>query len=350
MELMRPLAGHIPQAAIAMFLLAMAGGAAWLDIPLSSVVNDALVRLAMNGVLVLSLVPMQNAGIGINFGLPVAIVAGLLGLCLAVNWGLSGWLGFGAALALAILSAVGLGTPFGRILNRVRGREEITATFIGFSFLPLANFFWATAPFANPAMLWPIGGKGMRPTIGLKSYFAKILNTWLPLEIGQLIIPCGLLLFFGFCCLVVQLFFRTTTGRAIIAVGENAAYAALCGIDVNGMRRLATVLSTVIGAVGICVYAQSYGFIELYDAPMMMAFPAASAMLIGGSATGRATVGQVIVGTFLFHTMYVLSGPLANDLLVPEMTEICRLLLTTGVILFALLHRGGKNDPPVAPR
>lgn len=336
-------ARHIPQLVIALFLIAMAGGAFLLEIPLPSVINDALVRLAMNGVLVLSLVPMLNVGIGINFGLPVAIVAGLLGLCLAVNWRLTGSLGFTMALVLSIVIAVGLGEVYGRLLNRVRGREEITATFIGFSFIPLTNFFWATAPFTNPAMLWPIGGKGMRPTIGLKSYFARILNTWMPLEIGPLTIPCGLLLFFGLCCLLVHLFFKTTPGRAILAIGENEGYARLCGIDVDRMRRLAVILSTVIGAVGICVYAQSYGFIELYDAPMMMAFPAASAILIGGSTTGRATIAQVAVGTFLFHTMYVLSGPLANDLLVPEMAEIFRLLMTTGVILFAMLHHGGSK-------
>ncbi len=337
---------HIPQLVIAFFLAMMVGGAIWLKIPLSWVVNDALVRLAMNGVLVLSLVPMLNAGIGINFGLPVAVVAGLLGMCLAVNWKMTGLAGFTAATAIATVIAVIFGAVFGRILNRVKGREEITATFIGFSFIPLTNFFWATAPFTNPAMLWPIGGKGMRPTIGLKSSFAKVLNGFLPLEIGPLVIPCGLLLFFACSCLLVHLFFRCATGKAMQAVGENEGYALLCGIDVDRMRQLATILSTVIGAVGICVYAQSYGFIELYDAPMMMAFPAASALLIGGSITGRTTVVHVIIGTFLFHTMYILSGPLANELLVPEMAEIFRLMLTNGVILFAMLHAGGRNGKP----
>lgn len=339
---------HIPQLVIALFLALMTGAAIWLRIPLSWVVNDALVRLAMNGVLVLSLVPMLNAGIGINFGLPVAVVAGLLGMCLAVNWRMTGLTGFVAAVLMAAVIAVIFGSVFGRILNRVRGREEITATFIGFSFIPLTNFFWATAPFTNPAMLWPIGGKGMRPTIGLKSSFAKILNDFLPLEIGPFVIPCGLLLFFACSCLLVHLFFRCATGKAMQAVGENEGYARLCGIDIDWMRQLATILSTVIGAVGICVYAQSYGFIELYDAPMMMAFPAASALLIGGSITGRTSVHNVILGTFLFHTMYILSGPLANDLLVPEMAELFRLLLTNGVILFAMLHAGGRSGKPCA--
>lgn len=339
---------HIPQLVISFFLAIMVGGAIWLKIPLSWVVNDALVRLAMNGVLVLSLVPMLNAGIGINFGLPVAVVAGLLGMCLAVNWKMTGLTGFTAATAIASTIAIIFGSVFGRILNRVRGREEITATFIGFSFIPLTNFFWATAPFTNPAMLWPIGGKGMRPTIGLKSSFAEVLNDFLPLEIGPLVIPCGLLLFFACSCLLVHLFFRSATGKAIQAVGENEGYALLCGIDVDWMRQLATILSTVIGAIGICVYAQSYGFIELYDAPMMLSFPAASALLIGGSITGRTSVINVIIGTFLFHTMYILSGPLANELLVPEMAEIFRLMLTNGVILFAMLHAGGRNGKPRA--
>ena len=334
---------HIPQLGIALFLLVMMGAAIWLHLPLPWIMSDALVRLAMNGVLALSLIPMLKAGIGINFGLPVAIVAGLLGMCLAVNWRLDGWPGFTTALLLSTLCALCLGSVYGAILNRVRGREEITAAFIGFSFIPLTNFFWATAPFTNPTMLWPIGGRGMRPTIGLKSSFAKILNSWLPLEIGSLVIPLGLLLFFLLCCLVVHLLFRTLLGRAIIAVGENEEYARLSGIDVERMRLIATVMSTVLGAIGICVYAQSYGFIELYDAPMMMAFPAASAVLLGGAAIGRANVLHVIIGTSLFHTMYVLSGPLANELLVPQLTEILRLLMTTGVILFALLHQGGRN-------
>ena len=336
-------ARHIPQLVIALFLVILTGMALLIEMPLSSIINDALIRLVMNGMLVLSLVPMLNGGIGINFGLPVAIVPGLLGLCLALNFQLTGWPGFAAAVAMAVVVAVFVGMGYGRILNRVRGREEITGTFIGFAFLPLTNFFWATAPFSNPAMLWPIGGKGMRPTIGLKSSFAKILNSWLSLEIGPFVIPCGALLFLGSCCLVVHFFFKTTPGKAILAVGENEDYARLCGVDVDKYRVLATVMSTVLGAIGICVYAQSYGFIELYDAPMMMAFPAASAILIGGGSIGRATAPQVVVGTFLFHTIYVISGPLANDLFVPELTEIFRMTMTTGIILLAMLHRGGMN-------
>lgn len=317
---------------------------AWkVDIPLARIINDSLVRLVMNGVLVLSLVPMLNCGVGINFGLPVAIIAGLLGMCIAVNFHLTGLPGLFGAMALAAPFAILFGYIYGMILNRVKGREEITATFIGFSFIPLMNFFWAVAPFSNPAMLWPIGGKGMRPTIGLKSYFGKSLtNLWL-VEIGPCTIPIGLLLFFAACCLMLYIFFKSKTGKAMLAVGENEEFCQVAGLNIMRLRLEAVIISTLIGSIGICVYAQSFTFIELYDAPLMMAFPAASAILVGGCMKGKTTIYHVVIGTFLFHTTYVLSGPLANDLLIPEVAEIFRLMITNGVILYALLYEGGMH-------
>jgi simple sugar transport system permease protein len=159
-----------PQRFIIGFLITMLVAAFHLGIPLGAIVNDSLVRLVMNGVLVLSLMPMLNAGIGINYGLPVGICAGLLGLCLAVNFRLSGWPGFAGAMLFSLPGSVLFGFAYAKILNRVKGREEVAATFVGFSFLFAMNFFWAVAPFQNPAMLWPIGGEGMRPAIGLKGY------------------------------------------------------------------------------------------------------------------------------------------------------------------------------------
>lgn len=331
---------QLPQVVILVFLVAMMGIAFHLKISLSYIISDALIRLVMNGVLVLSLLPMLNAGIGINYGLPVAITAGLLGLCLAVNFRLTGLPGFIAALLFTVPLATVLGYGYARILNCVKGREEITATFVGFSFVPLMNYFWAVAPFGNPAMLWPIGGKGMRPTIGLRDYFSKELNTLWSLHFFGITVPTGLLLFFALCCLAVAIFFKTRTGTAMIALGENEEYARLAGLDIPRLRVLAVILSTILGAIGICVYAQSYGFIELYDAPLMMAFPAASAILVGGSAGKKTTLVHVVLGTFLFQTTSLISGPIANELLVPEVAEIFRLMITNGIILYALIHEG----------
>lgn len=158
------------------------------------------------------------------------------------------------------------------------------------------------------------------------------------LEIGDLRLPLGLLAFFGLLCLLLYLFFKTKTGRAMLAVGENESFAQLSGINIERMRTLAIVLSTVIGAIGICVYAQSYGFIELYEAPLMMAFPAASAILIGGSKGGRTLIIHVILGTYLFQTILILSTPIANTLIVPEASELLRMIIANGIILYALLY------------
>ncbi len=338
---------QIPQFFIIFFLILMMFLAFRLEIPLNWIISDALVRLVMNGVLVLSLVPMLRAGIGINFGLPVGVIAGLLGLCMSVNMSIKGLLGLSAGILFSIPFAVALGYGYAGILNRVKGKEEITATFVGFSFIPLMNFFWSTAPFTNPAMLWPIGGKGMRPVIGLKSYFAKALNQLWMVEIAGVRLPIGLLLFFGMLCLLLFLFFRTNFGRALKAVGENEQFAGLAGINISRVRAWAVILSTVIGAIGICVYAQSYGFIELYDAPLMMAFPAASAILVGGSMGRHTHIIHVIIGTFLFQTTYLISGPIANELMIPEVAEIFRLMITNAIILYALLYEGGKSHAAV---
>jgi simple sugar transport system permease protein len=334
---------YIPQVFITIFLVLMFVLAGKIDIPLPWIINDSMVRLVMNGVLVLSLVPMLNCGVGINFGLPVAVVAGLLGMCFAVNYHLTGLFGLLCAMGISTPFAILFGYIYGTILNRVKGREEITATFIGFSFIPLMNFFWAVAPFSNPSMLWPIGGQGLRPTIWLKSYFAKSLNNLWSVQIGPFAIPVGLLLFFGACCLALHVFFKSRSGKAMLAVGDNEEFCRIAGLNIMRLRLGAVILSTFIASIGICVYAQSYTFIQLYDGPLMMAFPAASAILVGGYMKGNTSIFHVVVGTFLFHTTYVLSGPLANDLLVPEVAEIFRLMITNGVILYALLYEGGRH-------
>lgn len=340
---MRHFGIQIPQLFIILFLTALFLLGLYLEIPINWIISDALVRLVMNGVLVLSLLPMLRTGIGINFGLPVGIVAGLMGLCLSVNMRLKGLPGFFCAMLFSIPVALVLGAVYAGILNRVKGREEIAATFIGFSFIPLMNFFWSTAPFSNPAMLWPIGGQGLRPVIGLKSTFAKVMNKLWMINVGGVDLPVGLLLFFALLCLLISLFFKTTVGRAMVAVGENEAVAALAGVRIFHMRTLAILLSTVIAALGICIYAQSYGFIELYDAPLMMAFPAASAILVGGSMGRKTTIAHVIAGTFLFQTTYLISGPIANEMMLPEVAEIFRLMISNAIILYALLYEGGKS-------
>ncbi len=336
---------NAPQLIVLVFLIAMAVAAPLVgNIPLPGLLGNALVRLVMNGVMVLSLVPMLNSGMGINYGLPAGLCAGLLGMCVAVNYRLTGMAGFALAVLVSLLAGLVFGFLYARVAHRVKGQEEITGLFVGFSVVFVMCFFWNVAPFSNPEMRWIIGGRGLRPTIGLDSTFGKVLNNLWAFNIGGLRVPLGGLLTAGFLCLLLAVYLRTRSGRALAAVGESETFARFSGINVNHYRTIAVVMSTAIAAVGICFYAQGYGFIELYDAPLMMAFPAASAMLLGGSTGRRASITHVLVGTSLFQTMYVMSGPLANALLVPQLSEILRVIVSSCIILYALIYAGGGQS------
>ena len=110
------------------------------------------------------------------------------------------------------------------------------------------------------------------------------------------------------------------------------------------MRILGTTLSTMIAAVGIIVYGQSYGFMQLYQAPRQMGFLAASAILLGGASTSRAKISHVVIGTFLFQGVLTLGMPVANAL-IPGSTisETLRILISNGIILYALTKSGGAT-------
>lgn len=335
----------VSQIIIVVFLIILIISASLLGMDLSRLFNDSISKFLMNGILVLSLIPMINAGAGINFGLPVGVVAGLLGMCISINMRLNGISGFVTAIFFTIVVGWILGEIYGRILNNSKGREEVTGTFIGFSFIFLMNFCWTLIPFKNREMLYPIGGKGLRPKIGLNNYFKGILDDSLLLKLGSIEVPIGSILFYLVICLFMGFFFKTVRGRVMIAVGENIRFCRASGIDVARVKIDAVILSTIIAGTGICVYSQSYGFVELYNSPMMMAFPAASAILIGGASRNRAYIFEAVTGTYLFQSIYLLSSPIANEVLLPEVSEIFRMMISNSIILYALLkQKGGKDE------
>ena len=185
----------------------------------------------------------------------------------------------------------------------------------------------------------------MRNTIGLDSTnFKHILDDFLAFDIGSFTVPTGLMLFMLLCCFIVWLFTRSKTGVAMQAVGNNPRFAEATGINVDKMRVIGTVLSTVLGAVVILVYSQRYGFMQLYTAPRQMGFIAASAILIGGASTSRCKISHVLIGTFLFQGVLTLGMPVAN-VLVPGSTisETLRILISNGIILYALTKSGGGS-------
>ena len=284
-----------------------------------------------------------QCGISLNLGLPIGIIGGLIGGLLCIEFGMSGFTGLFFAVAVGLVIAAVTGWLYGLLLNRLKGSEMSVTTYVGFSVVSLMCIAWLVLPFKSPIMKWPLGN-GLRTTIGLQTSYRHVLNDFLSFEIFGITIPTGLLLFFALCCLMVWLFMRSKTGIAMSAAGANPRFAAATGINVDRMRIIGTMLSTMLAAVGIIVYGQSYGFMQLYQAPRQMGFLAASAILIGGATTSRAKISHVVIGTFLFQGVLTLGMPVANAL-VPQSTisETLRILISNGIILYALTKSGGAN-------
>lgn len=334
----------IPRIVIGVFFILLCFMCLWYDLSLSTLLSNSVVRMGMNSVMVLAMVPGIQCGISLNLGLPIGLVAGLIGGLVTIEWGIPGWWGFLFAIAFGCVIAAVCGYLYGQLLNRLKGEEMSVTTYVGFSIVSLMCIAWLVLPFHSLKLRWPLG-TGLRNTIGLdNTNFKQILNNFLSFSIGDFFVPTGLLLFMALCCALVWLFSRSKTGIAMQAVGNNPRFAQAAGINVDKMRIIGTTLSTVLGAVGILVYSQSYGFMQLYTTPRQMGFVAASAILIGGASTSRCKISHVIIGTFLFQGVLTLGMPVAN-VLVPGSTisETLRILISNGIILYALTKSGGDS-------
>ena len=334
----------IPRVIIGVFFILLCFMTLWYDLSLSTLLSNTIVRMGMNAIMVLAMVPGIQCGISLNLGLPIGLVAGLIGGLLTIELGIPGWGGFLFAIVSGSALAAVCGYLYALMLNRLKGSEMSVTTYVGFSIVSLMCIAWLVLPFKSLKLRWPLG-TGLRNTIGLDgTNFRHILNDFLAFQIGDFTIPTGLLLFMLFSCFVVWMFSRSRTGQAMQAVGNIPRFAESVGINVDKMRIIGTVFSTVLGAVGILVYSQSYGFMQLYTAPRQMGFIAASAILIGGASTSRCKISHVLIGTFLFQGVLTLGMPVAN-VLVPGSTisETLRILISNGIILYALTKSGGES-------
>ncbi|OUO93948.1 ABC transporter [Cloacibacillus sp. An23] len=329
-----------PRIIIALFLLALFVAAPFVGVRLDASISDTLVRVGMNGILVLAMVPMIQSGCGLNFGLPLGIIAGLLGAVTSIQIGVEGAIGFVIALAIAVPIAAVLGWMYGQLLNKVKGDEMMIATYVGFSSVALMCIAWLLLPYTSPTMIWGYGGSGLRTTISVEGFWLNALSQYVNIRIGEFFyIPVGMFLFFAFVAFLVWAFFRTKTGTAITAVGSNPEFARASGINVDKMRTISVVMSTVLGAIGILVYEQSFGFIQLYMGPFYMAFPAVAAILLGGATVNKATMVNVVVGTFLFQGILTMTPSVINSVMQTDMSEVIRIIVSNGMILYALTRK-----------
>lgn len=318
------------------FFLILVATTYLLRLSFAATMSDVCVRWGMNCVLVLAMVPAVRSGVGLNFGLPLGIACGLLGGVLSIEFGFTGAASLVMAIVIALPIAVGMGMLYGVLLNKIKGSEMMIATYVGFSLISLMCILWVFLPISNPALTMPMG-RGVRQAIDLSGSFGHILDNFLLIQIGDFVFPLGFILVCLGVCLLLKLFLKSRLGTMMTVAGENPAFASGIGIPVNATRILGTVLSTVLGAVGILFYSQSYGFMQLYEAPLMMGFSAVAGILIGGATTRTATISHALIGTLLFNGVLALSMPVANAV-APEsnIAEIVRIVVSNGIIVYAL--------------
>ena len=355
-----------PRIIIGLFLLSLFIAAPFVGVRVDTSLSNTLVRFGMNGVMVLAMIPMVQAGCGLNFGLPLGIIAGLLGATLSIEfndkilalvlecvakYNLAFMneqfviahreaIGFASAIIIAVPIATILGWFYGKLLNRVKGDEMMIATYVGFSSVSFMCIAWLLLPYKHPTMVWGYAGQGLRTTISVEGYWLHVLSDSLAINLNEhLYIPTGMLIFFAVMAILVWIFMKTKTGTAITAVGSNPDFARASGVNVDKMRTISVVLSTVLGAIGIIVYEQSFGFIQLYMGPFYMALPAVASVLLGGASVNKAGIVNVIVGTFLFQGILTMTPSVINSVLQTDMSEVIRLIVSNGMILYALTRR-----------
>ncbi len=176
-------------------------------------------------------------------------------------------------------------------------------------------------------------------------FYKHILNDFLAFNINT---PSGVITFRWLVSLFSVMLFSCLVVSAIkawnrdVRAGINGKFALAAGINENKTGFWEPIIPA-LSAVGIIVYAQSYGFysfITHFDDEFLRQ----PRVLIGGQVS-HARRFLCSDRNVLFGFL-VLGLPVANQLM-PEgnLSEVIRIIVSNGIILYALTKsQGGKNE------
>ena len=99
----------VPRMIITGFLLLMFVLVPFAGVDFATQISNVINRFSWNAIMVLAMVPMVHSGCGLNFGLPLGIISGLLGATLSIELGFTGPMSFVMAIVIA--------TPFALLLG-----------------------------------------------------------------------------------------------------------------------------------------------------------------------------------------------------------------------------------------
>jgi simple sugar transport system permease protein len=365
---------------VPLFFIVLCGlGAHYSGLAWPFLVNEIVTRIARNSFLVISLIVPVLAGMGLNFGIVLGAMAAQFAFIAVVNFQWTGSAGILLASALSVPFSVAFGWLAGLLFNRAKGKEMITGIILGFfangiyQMVCLTLVGWLI-PVRLTSLLLPdksgVGpGVGLINTIDLRSMQYGIDNLWkirltMP-DIQELCgsfgwnvtippnipisVPVGTLILIALLCRGIHFLFRTKLGQDFRAVGQDRHIAGIAGIDVNRVRVTAVVISTVLAGLGQIVFLQNMGNLQTYGSHVQVGTFAVASLLIGGATVTRATVGQALLGTLLFHTLFVVSPQAGKNLMGNvQVGEYFRVFVSYGVIGVALaLHawrRRGETE------
>lgn len=309
--------------------------------------NQIVSRLVRNSFLVLALLLPIMAGMGINFGMVLGAMAGQIGLVFITDWGIKGAPGLLLAAIVATPIAIVLGYFGGVVLNRAKGREMITSMMLGLFIAGIYQFFLlymfgSVIPFKNPRILLS-RGFGIRNTLDLG--VAKGFDNLLLLKIGGVNIPLGTFMIIGLICIFTVWFRKTKLGHDMRAVGLDMNVSNSAGIAVEKTRIQSIIISTVLACYGQIIYLQNIGTLNVYNGADQAALFAAASLLVGGATVAKATIGNAIIGTGLFHLMFIVM-PVAGKYITGQamIGEYFRMFISYGVVTVALILHSWKRQ------
>lgn len=305
-------------------------------------------RLVRNTFLVLSLIIPIIAGMGINFGIPLGAMAAQVGLIFSQDLGFKGLLGILVAAVIALPIAIILGIFSGNVLNRAKGREMITSMMLSFFMLGvymLVIMFLTgpVIPIRDKSMLLS-SGVGIKNSITLTTAGAldNALKYRIQIPLGhdqiKFDIPVLTIFIIGLLCVFITYFKKTKLGQNMRAVGLDQDVANNSGLNSDKIRVKSIVYSTVLAAFGQLIYLQNIGTLATYAGLDQAALYAAAALLVGGASILKASIVNAIVGTALFHLMFIIM-PLAGKEVTGDamVGEFLRTFISYAIVTISLI-------------
>lgn len=324
-----------------LFLILSVIGMSAANVSNGFILGELYSRFVRNGMFLLALLLPIMVGMGINFSITIGALSAQMAMIIVIDFNMLNKTGALLMVVLALAISFFLGNIIGILLNKAKGKEMIASIVIGllgtniYQLIFMVGYGTVIKPFSQDILLARgIGIKSMLDAMPL----AKSFNSVLPIKIGNVdgsLLPIIIIIFMT---IVVYLISNSRHGYHARAVGDNMALAEKHGIDVNKTRKTAIIISTMLAALGQLMHVQNLGIVNVYTGHLNLDVFSAAALLAGGATFKKASIKNVYLGLFLFHTMFIVS-PIAGQNMFQNQAigEYFRTFVAYGTIVFALM-------------